>query len=174
MTVRYVVTSQEEWRGEVMQISWSPRLFVVKGFLSDSECEHLKSLVGSPPRLHQHAPTHLDPHPCPIWSHSHPMLCCRANSVEGPPMALERGSYISSSGTAPASDMQDGHVALQRCIVAVSEQACFSTFRGPAKHPYTWPMHKPPPPPWRSPPLPGNLAPHAVKKHGQAPTGSTP
>lgn len=33
--------SQEEWRGEIIQLSWSPRAFLLKGFLSDAECEHL-------------------------------------------------------------------------------------------------------------------------------------
>uniref|UniRef100_A0A7S3QKD7 procollagen-proline 4-dioxygenase n=1 Tax=Dunaliella tertiolecta TaxID=3047 RepID=A0A7S3QKD7_DUNTE len=32
---------QEEWRGEVIHLSWSPRAFLLKGFLSDEECDHL-------------------------------------------------------------------------------------------------------------------------------------
>lgn len=36
---------QEEWRGEVIQLSWSPRAFLLKGFLSKAECEHLIALA---------------------------------------------------------------------------------------------------------------------------------
>lgn len=36
---------QEEWRGEVEQISWSPRAYIFKGFLTDAECDHLISHV---------------------------------------------------------------------------------------------------------------------------------
>lgn len=36
---------EEEWRGEVNLLSWRPRLYYMKGFLSDSECEHLKLLA---------------------------------------------------------------------------------------------------------------------------------
>ena len=32
---------EEEWRGEVIHLSWSPRAFVVKKFLSDEECDYL-------------------------------------------------------------------------------------------------------------------------------------
>lgn len=32
---------KEEWRGEVIHLSWSPRAFLLKGFLSDEECDHL-------------------------------------------------------------------------------------------------------------------------------------
>lgn len=32
---------QEEWRGEIVHLSWSPRAFIVKNFLSDEECDHL-------------------------------------------------------------------------------------------------------------------------------------
>lgn len=38
--------AQEEWRGEVRHLSWRPRAFLYKGFLSDAECEHIKALVG--------------------------------------------------------------------------------------------------------------------------------
>lgn len=31
---------QEEWRGEVIELSWTPRAFLYKGFLSDAECQH--------------------------------------------------------------------------------------------------------------------------------------
>ncbi|GFR41472.1 hypothetical protein Agub_g2162 [Astrephomene gubernaculifera] len=34
---------QEEWRGEIVHLSWSPRAFLLKGFLSDEECEHIIS-----------------------------------------------------------------------------------------------------------------------------------
>lgn len=36
---------QEEWRGEVITLAWKPRAFVLKGFLSDEECEHIKQKV---------------------------------------------------------------------------------------------------------------------------------
>ncbi len=36
---------QEEWRGEVIHLSWAPRAFLLKGFLSDEECDHLIKLV---------------------------------------------------------------------------------------------------------------------------------
>ena len=36
---------QEEWRGEVVHLSWSPRSFLLKGFLSDEEADHLIALV---------------------------------------------------------------------------------------------------------------------------------
>lgn len=46
---------QEEWRGEVVHLSWSPRAFLLKGFLTDKECDHLIKLVrvvsGSPRRF---------------------------------------------------------------------------------------------------------------------------
>lgn len=32
---------QVEWDGEVEQLSWAPRLFLYKRFLSDAECDHL-------------------------------------------------------------------------------------------------------------------------------------
>ncbi|KAF8057290.1 Abcc2 [Scenedesmus sp. PABB004] len=32
---------EENWRGEVEQLSWSPRAFLFRGFLSDAECEHI-------------------------------------------------------------------------------------------------------------------------------------
>ena len=34
------VLAQEEWRGEVVEVSWSPRAFLLKSFLSDKECQH--------------------------------------------------------------------------------------------------------------------------------------
>lgn len=35
----------EEWRGEIITLSWSPRAFLVKGLLSDSECDHLIAMA---------------------------------------------------------------------------------------------------------------------------------
>lgn len=35
----------EEWRGEVVHLSWKPRAFLYKNFLSDAECRHLKALA---------------------------------------------------------------------------------------------------------------------------------
>lgn len=32
---------KEEWRGEVIHLSWSPRAFLLKNFLSAEECDHL-------------------------------------------------------------------------------------------------------------------------------------
>ena len=37
--------AQEEWRGVVEQISWEPRAFLFKKFLSDDECDHLVNHV---------------------------------------------------------------------------------------------------------------------------------
>lgn len=36
---------QEDWRGEILQLSWAPRSFLLKGFLSDEECAHLIKLA---------------------------------------------------------------------------------------------------------------------------------
>lgn len=36
---------QEEWRGEVVRLSWRPRAFLFKRFLSDEECDHLTRMV---------------------------------------------------------------------------------------------------------------------------------
>jgi prolyl 4-hydroxylase len=35
---------QETWRGEIVQLSWAPRAYLLKGFLSPEECQHLISL----------------------------------------------------------------------------------------------------------------------------------
>ena len=35
----------QEWRGEVVQLSWSPRAFLYKKLLSDEECDHLTNGV---------------------------------------------------------------------------------------------------------------------------------
>nr|2JIJ_A Chain A, PROLYL-4 HYDROXYLASE [Chlamydomonas reinhardtii]2JIJ_B Chain B, PROLYL-4 HYDROXYLASE [Chlamydomonas reinhardtii]2JIJ_C Chain C, PROLYL-4 HYDROXYLASE [Chlamydomonas reinhardtii] len=32
---------KEEWRGEVVHLSWSPRAFLLKNFLSDEECDYI-------------------------------------------------------------------------------------------------------------------------------------
>lgn len=37
--------AQEQWRGEVARLSWQPRAYVLKGFLSDAEADHIISLV---------------------------------------------------------------------------------------------------------------------------------
>lgn len=36
---------QEEWRGEIVQLSWQPRAYQLKGFLRDEECDHLIKLA---------------------------------------------------------------------------------------------------------------------------------
>lgn len=36
---------QEEWRGEVVEVSWVPRAFLLKDFLSDKECQHFINKV---------------------------------------------------------------------------------------------------------------------------------
>jgi len=36
---------QEEWRGRVSPVSWSPRAFVYEGLLTDAECDHLIALA---------------------------------------------------------------------------------------------------------------------------------
>ena len=36
---------QEEWRGEVVEVSWVPRAFLLKNFLSDKECQHFINKV---------------------------------------------------------------------------------------------------------------------------------
>ena len=47
---------QVEWSGEVQQLSWAPRLFLYKGFLSDEECDHLIEMVIRPNACtHTHA-----------------------------------------------------------------------------------------------------------------------
>jgi hypothetical protein len=37
---------QEEWHGEVIRLSWKPRAFLFKKFLSEEECDHLVRMVG--------------------------------------------------------------------------------------------------------------------------------
>ncbi|GBF92736.1 prolyl 4-hydroxylase-like [Raphidocelis subcapitata] len=34
---------EEEWHGEVVHLSWKPRAFLYKNFLTDEECEHIKA-----------------------------------------------------------------------------------------------------------------------------------
>ena len=36
---------QEEWRGAVTTLAWSPRAFQLHGFLSEQECDHIMKLV---------------------------------------------------------------------------------------------------------------------------------
>ena len=36
---------QELWRGEVVQVSWKPRAFLLKSFMSEEECDHLVNKV---------------------------------------------------------------------------------------------------------------------------------
>jgi hypothetical protein len=38
---------QETWRGEIEQLSWQPRAFLIKGFLSDDECDHIIRIVSN-------------------------------------------------------------------------------------------------------------------------------
>lgn len=42
-SIGYGESGQEEWRGRVEQVSWSPRAFLYRGFLSDEECEAMIS-----------------------------------------------------------------------------------------------------------------------------------
>lgn len=35
------------WSGEITKLSWSPRAFHLKNFLTDEECEHIKSIVST-------------------------------------------------------------------------------------------------------------------------------
>ena len=41
LCITFAMPSQEEWRGEVEQVSWSPRAFLYKKLLSEEECDHL-------------------------------------------------------------------------------------------------------------------------------------
>eukprot|EP00892_Ulva_mutabilis_P009230 jgi/Ulvmu1/667/UM010_0038.1 len=36
---------KEDWHGEMLQLAWSPRLYLLKGFLTGNECDHLISLA---------------------------------------------------------------------------------------------------------------------------------
>lgn len=36
---------QLEWSGRVIPVSWSPRAFLFKDFLTDEECDHLTATV---------------------------------------------------------------------------------------------------------------------------------
>jgi hypothetical protein len=35
-----------EWRGRVVRLSWRPRVFLWKDFLTEAECDHLVTMVG--------------------------------------------------------------------------------------------------------------------------------
>jgi hypothetical protein len=41
------MSAQSEWRGEILQLSWKPRAYHLKNFLTDAECEHIKHIVSS-------------------------------------------------------------------------------------------------------------------------------
>ena len=41
-----MLAAQEEWHGEVIHLSWKPRAFLYKKFLTDEECDYLKAKVG--------------------------------------------------------------------------------------------------------------------------------
>ncbi len=75
MTVLVVLRLQEEWRGVVEQISWSPRAFLYRKLLSDVECDELIKGVrrdsgsNSQPRSRRRPATNPLP-PCPDH------LCC--------------------------------------------------------------------------------------------------
>ena len=36
---------QDFWEGEVVEVSWRPRVFLFKGFLSEEECNHMIDIV---------------------------------------------------------------------------------------------------------------------------------
>lgn len=36
---------QPEWTGEIEQLSWKPRAYLMRHFLSDAECDHIVGLV---------------------------------------------------------------------------------------------------------------------------------
>lgn len=36
---------QEDWRGEIHQLSWTPRAFLLKGFLTGEECDHIIAMA---------------------------------------------------------------------------------------------------------------------------------
>jgi prolyl 4-hydroxylase len=37
---------QQEWIGEIEQLSWKPRAYLMRHFLSEEECDHIIGLVG--------------------------------------------------------------------------------------------------------------------------------
>jgi hypothetical protein len=53
MLERVCCVRQEEWRGEIEQLSWKPRAFLAKGFLSEEECNHIKEMVSLGPSEQQ-------------------------------------------------------------------------------------------------------------------------
>lgn len=48
-TVGYGADGVEAWRGRVEPVSWTPRAFALRGFLSDAECAHL--IAKAKPRM---------------------------------------------------------------------------------------------------------------------------
>ena len=41
------LTLQDFWEGEVVEVSWKPRVFLFKGFLSEEECSHMIDIVSA-------------------------------------------------------------------------------------------------------------------------------
>lgn len=41
------LTLQDFWEGEVVEVSWKPRVFLFKGFLSEEECDHMIDIVSA-------------------------------------------------------------------------------------------------------------------------------
>lgn len=37
--------AQDKWRGEVVELSWEPRAFLFKNFMTDEECDTLIAKV---------------------------------------------------------------------------------------------------------------------------------
>jgi hypothetical protein len=54
VSILLICVLQVEWRGEILQLSWSPRAYHLKGFLSDEECEHIKKIVSNSSNSSQH------------------------------------------------------------------------------------------------------------------------
>ncbi len=48
-TIAYEVCGflQDKWTGEVVELSWQPRAFLFKKFMTDEECEHVIAKVRS-------------------------------------------------------------------------------------------------------------------------------
>ena len=40
-----IIMLQDKWIGEVVELSWQPRAFLFKKFLTDEECEHIINKV---------------------------------------------------------------------------------------------------------------------------------
>ncbi len=69
----YAVLLQEMWRGEVEQVSWSPRAFLYKKLLSEEECDHLINHVRCALRRGPSLPRHALNNPSarqvrPAWT----------------------------------------------------------------------------------------------------------